>query len=73
MSMSKAKMRASEQASPLGWSSAEKFSLCLELLICTNTHFALDGGREHGTCGRMEKELFYEFYGRNQDVTTLAC
>ena len=70
MSMSKAK---NEQASPLGWSSAEKFSLYLELLICTNTHFALDGGREHGTCERMEKELFYEVYGRNQDVTTLAC
>jgi hypothetical protein len=51
----------------------EKFFLCLELLICTNTHFALDGGREHGTCGRMEKELFYEFYDRNQDVTALAC
>jgi hypothetical protein len=21
----------------------------------------------------MEKELFYEFYDRNQDVTALAC
>jgi hypothetical protein len=64
--------KASKRAHGVGhlWKS---FLFCLELLICTNTHFALDGGREHGTRGRMEKELFYEFYDRKQDVTALAC